>query len=115
MIETKWPPVRAAICVLECTRCLQLIGQRRADVREEALIVRSILQKILSRFTKSQRTVWITSRFVSIMFILPVVMPKADGTNLVGCSAPECLELAAGASIRRRRLHCCGDIPERLV
>ena len=81
----------------------------------EAWFDRSIFDEVSLRLAQAEEIIWTASYLIGIVFILTIVMPVADWTNLVASASVECLEFAARASVVRQWLRRRMDILERIV
>jgi hypothetical protein len=83
-------------------------------MRPTALFARSIRLEIGLRLAKAEMIIRSTPDYFGIVFILPVITPKADFTDFILPAAVKSFEFAAWASVRRRHFLALNDILERL-
>jgi hypothetical protein len=66
-----------------CRRGLEFICLRFANVDPESFFDGAEFSKIILCLTKAQRVVRSPSNLIGIMFVLPVIFPKANPANFV--------------------------------
>jgi hypothetical protein len=73
----------------------------RSYVFKDSFFYRADLLEIDLRLSQAQRVVWAATDFIGVVFVLTVVMPKADRANFIAAALVESFEFAARTSVGR--------------